>query len=205
MPPPVVSTSQQFSIMIGCSCGRPHHRGRPAGLATAIAASRNGLDYQVIEKAPSSTRCCTTRPRWVFFTTPELMEIGGCVVSPYDKPTRLEALRYYRRVSDAFTARHCIRRDRDGDLARAPARRSRRVVRRDMQSRVGSAGRRTPARSSLATARTTLPQDRGPCEDLATCPLLHAAHPFFRKRVVSVGGKNSSRQRRSTSIAPADR
>ena len=39
----------------------------------------------------------------VFFTTPELLEIGGLpLVTPYDKPTRLEALRYYRRVVDTF-------------------------------------------------------------------------------------------------------
>ena len=39
----------------------------------------------------------------VFFTTPELLEIGGLpLTTPYDKPTRLEALRYYRRVVDTF-------------------------------------------------------------------------------------------------------
>ena len=39
----------------------------------------------------------------VFFTTPELMEIGGLpFVSPHDKPSRTEALRYYRRVTDTF-------------------------------------------------------------------------------------------------------
>src|SRR5688500_1969096 len=39
----------------------------------------------------------------VFFTTPELLEIGGLpLVTPYDKPTRLESLRYYRRVVDAY-------------------------------------------------------------------------------------------------------
>jgi hypothetical protein len=39
----------------------------------------------------------------VFFTTPELLEIGGLpLVTPYDKPTRLEALRYYRRVVDTY-------------------------------------------------------------------------------------------------------
>ena len=42
-------------------------------------------------------------PLMVFFTTPELLEIGGLpLVTPYDKPTRLEALRYYRRVVDTF-------------------------------------------------------------------------------------------------------
>ncbi len=42
----------------------------------------------------------------VFFTTPELLEIGGMpFVTPYDKPTRLEALRYYRRVADTYQLR----------------------------------------------------------------------------------------------------
>jgi thioredoxin reductase (NADPH) len=39
----------------------------------------------------------------VFFTTPELLEIGGLpFVSPYEKPTRAEALKYYRKVVDAY-------------------------------------------------------------------------------------------------------
>ena len=39
----------------------------------------------------------------VFFTTPDLLEIGGLpFITPFDKPTRVEALRYYRRVVDAF-------------------------------------------------------------------------------------------------------
>ena len=42
-------------------------------------------------------------PQMVFFTTPELLEIGGLpFVSPYEKPTRAEALRYYRRVVDTY-------------------------------------------------------------------------------------------------------
>ena len=39
----------------------------------------------------------------IFFTTPELLEIGGLpLVSPFEKPTRIEALRYYRRVVDTY-------------------------------------------------------------------------------------------------------
>ena len=39
----------------------------------------------------------------VFFTTPDLLEIGKLpFVTPYEKPTRHEALRYYRRVVDAY-------------------------------------------------------------------------------------------------------
>ena len=42
----------------------------------------------------------------VFFTTAELLEIGGLpFVTPYEKPTRIEALRYYRRVADTYALR----------------------------------------------------------------------------------------------------
>src|ERR671922_2946780 len=75
----------------------------PAGLATAIAATQNGLDCQVIEKGALVNSLLHYPTEMVFFTTPELMEIGGMpFVSPYDKPTRMEALRYYRRGTDAF-------------------------------------------------------------------------------------------------------
>src|SRR6476660_2824769 len=75
----------------------------PAGLAAGIAATKAGLTYQIIEKGALVNSLLHYPIEMVFFTTPELMEIGGMpFVSPYDKPTRLEALRYYRRVSDAF-------------------------------------------------------------------------------------------------------
>ena len=73
----------------------------PAGLAAAIAAKRAVSDIWSSRRARWSTRSCTFPSDMVFFTTPELLEIGGLpFVSPYDKPTRLEALRYYRRVTD---------------------------------------------------------------------------------------------------------
>src|ERR671911_3176804 len=75
----------------------------PAGLATAIAASRTGLDYQIIEKGALVNSLLHYPTEMVFFTTPELMEIGGLpFVSPYEKPTRAEGLNYYRKVVDAY-------------------------------------------------------------------------------------------------------
>jgi bacillithiol disulfide reductase len=75
----------------------------PSGLATAIAAKQHGLDYQVVEKGVLVNSIYRFPPQMVFFTTPELLEIGGLpFVSPYEKPTRAEALRYYRRVVDAY-------------------------------------------------------------------------------------------------------
>jgi thioredoxin reductase (NADPH) len=75
----------------------------PAGLAAAIAAKQVGLDYSIIEKGVLVNSIYKFPANMVFFTTPELLEIGGLpLVSPFDKPTRIEALRYYRRVVDTY-------------------------------------------------------------------------------------------------------
>src|SRR5712691_2159350 len=75
----------------------------PSGLSAAIAAKRRGLDYLVVEQGVLVNSIYRFPPQMVFFTTPELLEIGGLpFVSPYEKPTRAEALRYYRKVVDAY-------------------------------------------------------------------------------------------------------
>ena len=75
----------------------------PAGLAAAIAAKEAGLDYSIVEKGVLVNSIYKFPVNMVFFTTPELLEIGGLpLVSPFDKPTRIEALRYYRRVVDTY-------------------------------------------------------------------------------------------------------
>jgi thioredoxin reductase (NADPH) len=75
----------------------------PAGLAAAIAAKQVGLDYAIIEKGVLVNSIYKFPANMIFFTTPELLEIGGLpLVSPFEKPTRIEALRYYRRVVDTY-------------------------------------------------------------------------------------------------------
>ena len=75
----------------------------PSGLATAIAAKHFGLDYVVLEQGSLVDGIARFPINMVFFTTPELLEIGGIpLTSPYDKPTRAEALQYYRKVVDTF-------------------------------------------------------------------------------------------------------
>ena len=77
--------------------------GGPSGLAAAIAARKHNLDYQVLEQGVLVNSIYRFPPQMVFFTTPELLEIGGLpFVSPFDKPTRAEALRYYRKVVDTY-------------------------------------------------------------------------------------------------------
>ncbi len=75
----------------------------PSGLSAAIAAKARGLDYQVLEQGVLVDSIFRFPPQMIFFTTPELLEIGGLpFVSPYDKPTKPEALRYYRKVVDTY-------------------------------------------------------------------------------------------------------
>src|SRR5687767_8046894 len=77
--------------------------GGPSGLATAIAAKHFGLDYVVIEQGALVDAIRRFPTNMVFFTTPELLEIGGMpLTTPFDKPTRAEALQYYRKVVDTF-------------------------------------------------------------------------------------------------------
>src|SRR5712672_4641293 len=78
----------------------------PSGLSAAIAAKHRGLDYQVLEQGTLVNSIYHFPPQMVFFTTPELLEIGGLpFVSPFEKPTRAEALKYYRKVVDVHDLR----------------------------------------------------------------------------------------------------
>ena len=71
----------------------------PIGLACAISAQRRGLDPLVIDAGAIVNSVLHYPTGMSFFTTPELLEIGGhpftCAA---EKPTREEALKYYRGV-----------------------------------------------------------------------------------------------------------
>ena len=55
----------------------------PSGLATAIAAKQHGLDYVIVEKGVLVNSIFNFPMHMVFFTTPEVLEIGGLpVVTP---------------------------------------------------------------------------------------------------------------------------
>ena len=67
----------------------------PAGLSAAIAAKKMGLGCTVFERGAVVNSILHFPVNMGFFTTPELLELGGLpFVTPYEKPTRDEALRY---------------------------------------------------------------------------------------------------------------
>ena len=75
----------------------------PTGLACSIEAKRRGLACLLIDKGCLVNSIYNYPVNMVFFTTPELLEIGEIpMVSVRDKPTRIEALKYYRLVSQHF-------------------------------------------------------------------------------------------------------
>lgn len=74
--------------------------GGPIGLACALAAKKEGIDYLIIEKGCLVNSLYRYPINMTFFSTSERLEIGGIpFVSNNAKPTRPESLEYYRRVA----------------------------------------------------------------------------------------------------------
>lgn len=74
--------------------------GGPIGLACALEARKAGLSYLVLEKGCLVNSMYNYPANMTFFSTSELLEVGGIpFVSNNPKPTRPEALEYYRRVA----------------------------------------------------------------------------------------------------------
>jgi thioredoxin reductase (NADPH) len=75
----------------------------PIGLACAIEAKRNGLTALILEKGTLVNSLYHYPVNMTFFSTSERLEIGGVpFVSNNAKPTRNEALEYYRRVAVSY-------------------------------------------------------------------------------------------------------
>lgn len=75
----------------------------PTGLACGIELRRRGVRTVIVEKGCVVNSIYHYPTDMVFFTTPELLEIGNIpMTSLNEKPNRHEALKYYRRVADHF-------------------------------------------------------------------------------------------------------
>lgn len=77
--------------------------GGPIGLACGLEAQKAGLDYVILEKGSLVNSLYHYPANMTFFSTSERLEIGGVpFVSNNAKPTRTEALEYYRRVATSY-------------------------------------------------------------------------------------------------------
>lgn len=161
----------------------------PAGLSTAIECTRRGLSHVVLDKGTLVDSIRRFPVHMVFFTTPELLEIGDMpLVTPHEKPTRVEALKYYRRVAEHFgLALHPYEKVDD-------VRRENGSFQLSTTPRLG--GPRTYEASNVvvATGYYDNPNMMSvPGEDLPKVShYYHEAHPYFGQEVAVIGGANSA-------------
>jgi thioredoxin reductase (NADPH) len=161
----------------------------PTGLACAIEAQKTGLRVVVVDKGCICNSLFHYPAHMTFFTTPELLEIGDIPFpSPNPKPSRNEALQYYRLVAAYYKLDvrqyHCVDRVTGSDGAFT-------VHTVDRYDRPSSLKARKLA---LSTGYYDLPNYMHiPGENLSKVHhYYNDPHPFFEMDVVVIGGKNSA-------------
>jgi thioredoxin reductase (NADPH) len=161
----------------------------PTGLACAIEAKRAGMRPLVIDKGTLCNSIFNYPVNMVFFTTPELLEIGDLpLVCAAEKPTRVEALKYYRKAAEHFELELRLfeliagLEGSDGNFT---------VTTR---SEDGTRHKYYGKKIAVATGYYDLPNMIGvPGENLPSVSHYYTEpHPFWRQDVVVVGGKNSA-------------
>ena len=161
----------------------------PTGMACAIEAQKAGFKALIIDKGCLVNSIYHYPNNMVFFTTPELLEIGDVpFTTSLAKPTRLEALEYYRRVAEHFHLH--IRQyewvktiaGEDGDF---------RVTTTDRHNAIYDYRAR---KIVVATGYYDLANKLDiPGEDLdKVFHYYREPHPYFDTDVVVIGGKNSA-------------
>ena len=161
----------------------------PTGLACAIDAQNAGLRVVLVDKGCVCNSLFHYPAHMTFFTTPELLEIGNMPFSsPNQKPTRSEALEYYRKVAEHYALDirqyHLVDRvsGADGDFRVHTTDR----FKRDQVFHA--------KKLIVSTGYYDLPNYlRIPGEDLNKVQhYYNEPHPFFGLNVLVIGGKNSA-------------
>ena len=161
----------------------------PTGLACGIELQQRGVKARLVEKGCVVNSLYHYPTNMTFFTTPELLEIGNLpMTSLNEKPNRIEALKYYRRVADHYhlDIRQYERVHRIGGEDRAFQ-----VFTTD---RLGCQHVYQARKIVLATGYYDLPNRLNvPGEDLPK--VLHyykEPHPYYNHDVAVIGAKNSA-------------
>src|SRR5271166_6539339 len=161
----------------------------PTGLACAMEAKRAGMSSLVIDKGCLCNSIYNYPVNMVFFTTPELLEIGDLpMVCGGDKPTRLEALKYYRKGAEHYGLElrlyeRVLRVDgHDGAFTVVTERENLEEERYSTKKIV------------VATGYYDLPNEMGvPGEHLPHVSHYYTEpHAYWERDVVVIGGKNSA-------------
>jgi thioredoxin reductase (NADPH) len=156
----------------------------PTGLACGIELKRRDVDTLIIEKGCVVNSLYHYPTHMTFFTTPELLEIGDIpMTSLNEKPTRTEALKYYRRVADHYRLEiHDY--ERVEEIAGED----------NLFTVVTEQGSYSARKIVIATAYYDVPNLLNvPGEELPK--VIHyykEAHPYYNHDVIVVGAKNSA-------------
>jgi thioredoxin reductase (NADPH) len=161
----------------------------PTGLACAIEATRAGMRSLVIDKGALCNSLYHYPVNMLFFTTPERMEIGDLpMTTTGGKPTRTEALKYYRRAVEHYglETRLYERVQRIGGKNGAF------VV--ETRDELGAPHEYHARKIIIATGYYDRPNLLGiPGEELPhVSHYFTDAHPYWNQDVVIIGGKNSA-------------
>jgi thioredoxin reductase (NADPH) len=161
----------------------------PTGMACAIEARRAGFSAILVDKGCLCNSLFHYPAHMTFFTTPELLEIGDMPFSsPNQKPTRSEALEYYRKVAEHYKLDvrqyETVERVAGSDGTFAV----------HTQDRFGRAILHPARKLVIATGYYDLPNYLDiPGEDLSKVKhYYHEPHPYFGLNVLVIGGKNSA-------------
>jgi len=161
----------------------------PTGLACGIEAQRAGFNTLVIDKGCLVNSLFNYPANMTFFTTPELLEIGDLpFTTAHQKPTREEALEYYRKVAEHYRLpvaqyqRVEAVTGKDGEFN---------ITATDQLGRIFDYHAR---KLVVATGYYDLANQLGvPGEDLPKVfHYYREPHPYFDNDVLVVGGKNSA-------------
>jgi len=161
----------------------------PTGLACGIELQQRGLKTVLIEKGCVVNSIYNYPTNLVFFTTPELLEIGNIpMTSLAEKPGRIEALKYYRRVADHYKLD--VHQYERVDAVTGPDG----AFEVSTTDRLGCQHVYGSRKIVLATGYYDVPNLLGvPGEDLDK--VLHyykEAHAYYNQDVIVVGAKNSA-------------
>jgi thioredoxin reductase (NADPH) len=161
----------------------------PTGLACAIEAQRAGFKTMAIDKGCVVNSIYHYPANMSFFTTPELLEIGDIPFSTaHQKPTREEALEYYRKVAEHY---HLDIRQYQSVKTVAGRDGKFQITTTDSVGRIYDYEAR---KLIVSTGYYDLCNPLGiPGEDLSKVfHYYREPHPFFDTDVLVIGGKNSA-------------
>lgn len=173
----------------------------PIGIECAILAKRAGLSHLLLDQGPVVASIARYPTYMLFFTTSERLEVGGHpLVSAADKPTRKEALDYYRKVvaNERLNVRQFSRVVRLEPVSAAPSQPHPRgacfALQVEAQAASGLSGTVYARAVVVATGYFDNPNRLGvPGEDLPWVSHYYTeAHPFYARPVVIVGGSSSA-------------